>query len=130
MYPVSDLSVTIILWVIHFCSVGMFVSWTSLLTRYFEMCVLSCYAWFYFWLKSEVFPVNCMNEGITLLILKALDRDEWLTSLSSSFTQGKKLRYPLHSTYVSWVSSITLLDGSKMETLCPYRNSKPGHFRP
>jgi hypothetical protein len=118
MYPVNDLSVTILLWVIHFCSVGMFVSWTLFLTRYFELCVLSCYARFYFWLKSQVFPVHCMkayrgNKGIALLILKALHRDEWLTSRSSIFTQGKKLRYPLHSTYVRWVGPITVLDGSK-----------------
>jgi hypothetical protein len=113
MYPVNYLSVTIILWTMRFCCFGMFVSWTSFLTRYFEMCVLSCYAWFYIWLKSEVFPVHCMktyrgNKGIALLILKALDRDEWLTSPSGSFSRGKN-----HSTYVGWVGPIPVLNGLK-----------------
>jgi hypothetical protein len=58
-----------------------------------------------FFIKSEVFLVHCMkayggNKGTALLILKALDGDEWLTSRSGSFTQVKKLRYPLHCTYV------------------------------
>jgi len=73
---------------------------------------------FIFKKKSEVFPVHCMkaykgNKGIVLLILKALDRDEWITSRSGSITQRKKLRYPLHSTYVGLVGPVTLLDGSK-----------------
>jgi len=53
------------------------------------------------------------NKGIVLLILKALDRDEWLTSLSGSLTQGKKLRYSLHCTYVGLVGPVTVMDGSK-----------------
>jgi len=53
------------------------------------------------------------NKGIVLLILKALDRDEWLTLRSCSFTQRKKLRYPLHSTYVGLLDTVTVLDGSK-----------------